>query len=270
MVNINPNEKLWQQYEDFAEKRGELVARVLSTIMPLSGNRILDYGCGTGGISRTLAKHGAVITAFDVDDNRLRFFRERIDASLNIEIVPNLSSLKPASFDCILLVDVIEHVADPLDALRTCQRLLKPGGFLYVTTPNKFSLLNMVCDPHFSLPFVGLLSRRHVQRVIGGWLKWQPVDRIDYPELLSMKTLTGLLLQADFTWQFVNRTAACYAVAHPQSLWNRPWHLRFVQHPAGNFLLNVIAKKLSDHKGFFNYFINPTWFVIAKKSPFSE
>lgn len=66
-------------------------------------------------------------------------------------------------FDIISLVDVIEHVADPVGLLRACREALAPGGIVVVVTPDVSSLAARVLGPrwwHFRLAHVGYFNRR--------------------------------------------------------------------------------------------------------------
>jgi SAM-dependent methyltransferase len=88
--------------------------------------RVLDFGCGYGTIVRAL--DGPRIEAFGfepaapIDD-------PRVFASLD-----DVRGRGP--FDAVILSDVLEHLADPLDALHTCRALLRPHGWLAVSVPD--------------------------------------------------------------------------------------------------------------------------------------
>ncbi|UCE06353.1 MAG: methyltransferase domain-containing protein, partial [bacterium] len=56
----------WENYHEFANERGWLVATVLKQFTSLERKKVLDYGCGDGGTSRTLARLGAKVTAVDI------------------------------------------------------------------------------------------------------------------------------------------------------------------------------------------------------------
>lgn len=102
------------------------------------GARILDFGCGHGALSVTLAQAGAAqVLGIDLDEQRIEF------ANLNIqERYPELSGrVKFAAvnafdlkdtFDVIVSKDTFEHVSDPEALLAQLHRLLVPGGKLYM------------------------------------------------------------------------------------------------------------------------------------------
>lgn len=262
----NPNKDLWQNYDAYAELRGELVALLLSQYVPLKDTRILDVGCGTGGIAVTLARQGAKVTAIEINRPKRQQFRENIlEKKVHIDVKKNMSDAGSA-FDAVLLVDVIEHVLRPEKVLQTCYEKLKPNGMLYMTTPNKLSPLNMICDPHFSLPLVSVLNRQSVKKLISSYLGWQPENRVDFPELFSFRQLSGLLNGYGFSWYFVNRQVVELAVESPHRLWNRSLHIKMINFLKRSGLLSLLKASVSNKKAGFNKWFNPTWFIMAHKS----
>lgn len=97
--------------------------------------RILDAGCGTGGMLERLRRYGRVV-GVDVADEALALCRRRDLTALargSIERLPFASD----SFDLLVSFDVIYHkaVEDDLLALREFWRVLKPGGLMVVRVP---------------------------------------------------------------------------------------------------------------------------------------
>ncbi|MEO6903114.1 MAG: class I SAM-dependent methyltransferase [Bacteroidia bacterium] len=99
---------------------------------------ILDYGCGTGWLSNLLSKY-ARVTGIDISEraiqsatkkyNHIRFLS--FDASSK-----ELPELQGEKFDIIVSSEVIEHVQDQKNYINNIMQLLKPNGFLVLTTPN--------------------------------------------------------------------------------------------------------------------------------------
>jgi len=266
-VRFNRNKVLWEKYEQFARARGRLVVQILSHYIPINGATILDFGCGTGGISLELSAAGAAVSAFDLNEKKMRVFKHAIIKSeLDIEILEKMDNHN-ARYDAIILSDVIEHLIDPLQDLFKLKRMLKPCGLLYVSTPNQYSPLNILVDPHFSLPIISLLQRKHVKSVLADVLKQQPRDRIDFPQLFSLKKLDKLLRSSGFSWHFVNSRVASFAIHHPESVWNRGTHLKIIKILEKTNIASAIEKIVNDDVGFFNMWLNPTWYLVAEKSP---
>lgn len=106
--------------------------------------RILDAGCGTGESTSFLIHQnpGAKITAIDLSNGALNIAKERIHRSLpneqhrvefhhlSIFDIDDLDS--GILYDWINCVGVIHHTPDPLRALKSLSRKLKPGGFIHI------------------------------------------------------------------------------------------------------------------------------------------
>ncbi|MDZ7724349.1 MAG: class I SAM-dependent methyltransferase [candidate division KSB1 bacterium] len=260
----NINHTLWANYDTFAGQRGMLIRSVLESHIRLSQAQILDFGCGSGGIALQMARAGAHVTALDIVPAKLAELAEiAARHELDIKTVDDLPA--SAEYDAVLLVDVLEHLRNPVTCLQQITSVLKPGGLLYASTPNKVAVLNVLCDPHYSLPLVSLLNRSQVKRLIVNILRWQANERSDFPQLFEYSRLHELFRQAGLYWQWVNCQVADYAFSHPESLWNRPWHLKLVKTMIQSTGTQAFMRLISDHPGFFNKWLNPTWFILAKK-----
>ena len=111
------------------------------------GAKILDIGCQFGAMSLPLAPDVNSLVCLDL--SALQVGRARDNAqSLNITNAFFLSGdaellpFQPNSFDVILLLEVIEHLADTASALTEIRRVLRPGGLLLIGTPQKTGLSN--------------------------------------------------------------------------------------------------------------------------------
>jgi|WetSurMetagenome_2_1015567.scaffolds.fasta_scaffold38767_4 2-polyprenyl-3-methyl-5-hydroxy-6-metoxy-1,4-benzoquinol methylase len=113
------------------EKRLSLVRRFLN-----KGVTVLEAGCGTGDFI-SLAKHEYEMSGFDLSEaavdeakNTNRDISDRLwVGSLDKQ------RLEPSSFDAVCLWDVIEHLSDPLQVCRKLMSCLRPGGYLFLSTP---------------------------------------------------------------------------------------------------------------------------------------
>lgn len=97
-------------------------------------NRLLDVGCGSGDFLMLAHRCGWKVCGLDPDSLATAQAEQRGLPVLNgsLEVLSN----KASEFDAITLSHVIEHAHRPLDMLRDCRRLLKPGGVLWLETPN--------------------------------------------------------------------------------------------------------------------------------------
>ena len=97
------------------------------------GLRILEIGCGSGGMLRTLARYGEV-TGLDISMDVLRFARSRGAERLCVASGHALP-VQPHALDLIALFDAIEHIPDDVQVLQECRRALKPGGLVFLSVP---------------------------------------------------------------------------------------------------------------------------------------
>lgn len=100
------------------------------------GKTCLEVGCGTGKISETVADIVGTFTVSDISEKLARKVGERLNVSWMQQDACALS-IPDSSFDVVISSECIEHVPDPEKALREMVRVLKPGGVIVVTTPNK-------------------------------------------------------------------------------------------------------------------------------------
>jgi ubiquinone/menaquinone biosynthesis C-methylase UbiE len=114
---------------------------LLRGLVPLSGARVVDLGCGSGSFARSLLAKGgaATVDAFEVD--RIQHARNAAAAPTpGLTFTPGGAekiALPDASRDLVVMMKSLHHVPmDLLDqALREIRRILKPGGYLYVSEP---------------------------------------------------------------------------------------------------------------------------------------
>ena len=98
-----------------------------------SGLKILDVGCGPGGNMLFLKDFGEV-TGLDASDEALVYAREFSYRDLVLGSATDIP-FSENSFDCVVALDVIEHIEDDRKAFSEMFRVLKPGGVLLLTVP---------------------------------------------------------------------------------------------------------------------------------------
>ena len=114
----------------------------LSGLAPLRGERILDVGCGDGSFTEAIASQGyREIFGIDVQEEWLTRFRARVAADARFHVM-NMSassmSFDDEFFDTILTIETIEHIPDLDGAASEMARVIKPGGDLVLTCPNRW------------------------------------------------------------------------------------------------------------------------------------
>lgn len=122
--------------------------RLVTSVLP-KGSRILDMGAGQGNFSLTLAEMGYRVTWNDLRAELADYVRMKYEHG-DITYVPgNAFELEfPELFDGVLITEIIEHVAHPDEFLRKSAELVRPGGYVIMTTPNGAYFRNTL--PKFS------------------------------------------------------------------------------------------------------------------------
>ncbi len=150
-----------------ATSRGAGLLRKLQSRHPDAGHhRILDLGCGTGGMSIAAAGQYDQVVGADVALRWLVMGQRRL-AEQNISlplICANAESLpfRDRSFQAVVADAVLEHVASSVRMRDETLRVLQPRGAFFFTTNNRFSILP---EPHVRLLGFGLLPRRFMEPV---------------------------------------------------------------------------------------------------------
>jgi 2-polyprenyl-3-methyl-5-hydroxy-6-metoxy-1,4-benzoquinol methylase len=114
----------------FSQERPELVAR-----LPARLGRVLDVGCGAGGVGRTIRGRAEGLVGIELDPDAAAVAREVYDEVLTGRVEDVLGDLA-GTFDTILAYDVLEHLVDPAGVLRRLRVLAAPGALLHVSLPN--------------------------------------------------------------------------------------------------------------------------------------
>jgi SAM-dependent methyltransferase len=92
---------------------------------------LLEVGCGRGELLELASKSGFAAHGCDLQRS------PALDSNVDFHVgTLQSSTFRDESFDCLVLRNTLEHLFDPADELRTCHRLLKPGGYLYLKVPN--------------------------------------------------------------------------------------------------------------------------------------
>ncbi|OGV41772.1 MAG: hypothetical protein A2X48_14260 [Lentisphaerae bacterium GWF2_49_21] len=132
----------------FADKylESEKESRIKSFICERKPSYVLDLGCSSGWLSFEMSEcsPSTVFYGIDISTYRVNLFQEQITArncqqkmhaaSANGENLP----FRDDFFDIVVMDEVIEHLQEPGSTLREIKRVLKPDGYLIITTPSRF------------------------------------------------------------------------------------------------------------------------------------
>lgn len=112
------------------------------TLEGLSG---LDIGCGGGLVAEPLARMGAAMTGLDMGEDVIAVARthaagQGLVIDYRVGEAAHLAAEKPGAYDFITCLEVVEHVSDVQSFLSSIRAMLKPGGLLVFSTPNRTPL----------------------------------------------------------------------------------------------------------------------------------
>jgi 2-polyprenyl-6-hydroxyphenyl methylase/3-demethylubiquinone-9 3-methyltransferase len=187
-----PDDRKAHFYEEFAEdfdakmnmydldRRIEIV---FDELLPedLTGKKLLDAGSGTGWFSERACKRGAEVTSLDVGEKLLAQVAKKCQSE---RVVGDILALPfdPASFDFVICSEVIEHTVDPALAVSELARVLRPGGVLIITVPNRVW--------HFAIDIANLLKLRPYEGY-ENWLWWPELRRYVERQPLQIERMKG-------------------------------------------------------------------------------
>ena len=170
----------------------------------LSGERLLDIGCGDGAYTRRLAGGFQRVDAIDIQTDLLDAFRATVIAEppgvpvAIREMSAERLDYPDGTFDVVTAIEVLEHIEDLDRALREVARVLKPGGTFALTTPNRW----------FPLETHGFVVRgRRYPPSRGPFLPWiVPLHR----RLADARSFTSRGLRGQLTRAGLQPTSVAY------------------------------------------------------------
>jgi len=143
------HERVFNSCPEHCDESSPWYELVRKHLVPLEGKRVLEVGCGRGGFVHVLTSLKAVAFGCDFSASALQIARNR----LRLDGLDSCVSLAQAdahhlpyadsSFDLIISCEALEHLLDPSAALREMARVCRPGGWLYLTTPNYMNLIGL-------------------------------------------------------------------------------------------------------------------------------
>ena len=128
----------------------------------LDGKSVLDIGCGGGILAESMALHAEHVTGIDLAGKalgvaRLHALESGVENLEYLEIAAEaLAEQRPAAFDVVTCMEMLEHVPEPASVVRACAALVRPGGWVFFSTLNR--------NPKSFL--LGIVAAEHVLRLL--------------------------------------------------------------------------------------------------------
>ena len=152
---------------------------------PLSGIKILDIGCGGGLLSEPMSRMGANVTGIDASDKNIKIAKlhsKKNKLKINY-LCSSPEKLKiTKKFDVILNMEIVEHVDDIDFFLKSCSKLLKKNGLMFVATINK-------------------TLKSYVFAIVGAEyiLRWLPIGTHEWEKFVKPEDLKKILMKYDLS-----------------------------------------------------------------------
>lgn len=115
----------------------------INRLAPLSGQQVLDVGCGGGILTDAMARAGAHATGIDLATKSLRVAQLHALEAQTPRVqyreisAEDLAVEQPGAYDVVTCMEMLEHVPDPASIVRACATLVKPGGWVFFSTLNR-------------------------------------------------------------------------------------------------------------------------------------
>ena len=152
---------------------------------PLSGINILDIGCGGGLLSEPMSRMGANVTGIDASDKNIKIAKlhsKKNKLKINY-LCSSPEKLKiTKKFDVILNMEIVEHVEDIDFFLKSCSKLLKKNGLMFVATINK-------------------TLKSYIFAIVGAEyvLRWLPIGTHEWEKFVKPEDLKKILIKYDLS-----------------------------------------------------------------------
>jgi SAM-dependent methyltransferase len=107
--------------------------------------RMLEVGVGTGLFLHLARRRGWQPFGIDIAEGSARQAAADFDLSVDVGDFADYA-YDPTTFDCVAMLDVLEHTLDPVSVLAKAYSVLRPGGVIYIAVPNQHSMLTRLVD----------------------------------------------------------------------------------------------------------------------------
>lgn len=146
-----PPHELEKYYSEYSYDREYFVSpitikryrEILQVLEPYrQTNRLLDVGCGNGIFLTVAAEMGWEVYGVELSGTGVQRCHEKGLSNVHKGVLADVASVLP-KMDVAISIEVIEHIQSPVEELSLKRKVLRPGGAIYITTPNFNSLLRL-------------------------------------------------------------------------------------------------------------------------------
>ncbi len=108
----------------------------------LAGSKVVDIGCGGGILTESMSAANATVTGIDMAEGplavaKLHQHESGADVDYRQCTAEELAAAEPGQYDVVTCLEMLEHVPDPSQVIRSCAELVKPGGHVFFSTINR-------------------------------------------------------------------------------------------------------------------------------------
>ena len=137
-MNKELNSRIFSK--DYAIDRQEQLRLDSITSLVGRGKEVLDVGCRDGTISKIIEHKGNKVETVEISDYSIRKAREKGLVVYDLDLNTQWAECIPKDYDVVFAGEVLEHIFETDSFLQNIRKVLKPGGFLVLSTPNLASL----------------------------------------------------------------------------------------------------------------------------------
>jgi 2-polyprenyl-6-hydroxyphenyl methylase/3-demethylubiquinone-9 3-methyltransferase len=198
MANVDPSElakfeasaeRWWDRNSEYKALHdiNPLRCNYIEEFQPVAEKKVLDVGCGGGILSEALALRGASVTGIDLSTAPLEVAKlHALETGVDIDYqkisAEEFAETNKHAFDIVTCMEMLEHVPDPASIVSACASMVKPGGFLFLSTINR--------NP-----------KSYGAMVVGAeyLLKIVPKGTHDYSKFIKPSELNAMIRQTDLS-----------------------------------------------------------------------
>ncbi len=136
-----------------SEAKSKKERKIVSLLGNIAGKHILEIGCNTGEFCALLKAHGALPFGIDLNVSAIKIAEKRFP-KIRFKCLPIEKFRTRQRFDIAIMIDVIEHLENPVAALKKTRALLKKNGFLLISTGNGWDYVSKAKCFFQRIPFL--------------------------------------------------------------------------------------------------------------------